>query len=590
MSFHPLAKSARIVLLASATARCVVQGGVGFSAPAWAGDGKRGSFLSLSLPFGQTASFQQGVKDVLVAGMVDEVALHNVAAVRDFYAGRDYKPFWFDTRSGEYDRAAQALNIIKESWTHGLNPGRYHAEHLVAPLSGDENKARVRFDVLMTDAAIRYGVEIVGFHHQPQDIGQKAKYWRAPRSAEEIIATLQKAGPQGAVDALVSFAPKDQLYARLRQELIAHVSSPARINDTIRPVRIDGGLLRPGEYSASVHKIRILMGVDYDPAYGPERFYDDRLAAAVMAFQNGHGLGADGVIGPKTLKVMNMTVDDKIRQLIANMERLRWLEDERPDQYILVNVPSATLWAVRDNQVQLEMPVVVGRPKRETRSFITEISGVRFNPKWTVPPTIKAKDFLPNLIEDPQYLVNKGIRVTAVIDGQRQEIDSTAVDWASLTPADLSALRMIQDAGDDNALGRVRVLMDNDYDIYLHDTNAPGYFKKSDRALSSGCIRMADPEGVADFILQANNNWSRDRMTRIIASDRTSEVMAQTPVPVFILYQTIWIDAAGALVFGEDIYGEDSRLLGAMKRRNFLHIPSPDALKVAGIAADSPLP
>jgi murein L,D-transpeptidase YcbB/YkuD len=284
---------------------------------------------------------------------------------------------------------------------------------------------------------------------------------------------------------------------------------------------------------------------------------------------------------------MNMSVDEKIHQVIANMERLRWLEDERPGKYILVNVPSATLWAVEDGRVVLEMPVIVGRPKRETRSFITEITGVRFNPKWTVPPTIKAQDFLPNLIEDPNYLVNKGIRVTAIIDGQRQEIDSTSIDWSKITPADLRALRMTQDAGDDNALGRVRVLMDNDYDIYLHDTNAPEYFKKADRALSSGCIRVADPAGIADFILGANGNWSRERMERIIASDRTSEVMAAQTVPVYILYQTIWVDASGALVYGEDIYKDDSRLIAAMKRHNLLHIPKPGAHKMAGIVEDS---
>src|SRR5690606_26433776 len=147
---------------------------------------------------------------------------------------------------------------------------------------------------------------------------------------------------------------------------------------------------------------------------------------------------------------------DRMIQIIANMERLRWLDQSRPERYVLVNIPSASLWAVDNGKVELEMPVIVGKEARPTYSFKTEISGVRFNPNWTVPPTIQKDDFLPMLLEDPMALTKRGI----IIKYQGREVDPSKVDWSKVNRENIMNVRMVQAPGDDNPLGKVRVIMD----------------------------------------------------------------------------------------------------------------------------------
>ena len=161
------------------------------------------------------------------------------------------------------------------------------------------------------------------------------------------------------------------------------------------------GVLRPGARNKSVLTVRRRMGFEADSKMDAHYQYDDALAKSVMAFQKAHGLKPDGIVGRQTIKLMNITREDKINQLLANLERLRWVEQNKPHRYIMVNVPSAMLWAVEKGSVKIEMPVVIGRPTRPTNIFSTQVTGIRFNPTWTVPPTIKRDDYLPKLREDP---------------------------------------------------------------------------------------------------------------------------------------------------------------------------------------------
>jgi murein L,D-transpeptidase YcbB/YkuD len=292
-----------------------------------------------------------------------------------------------------------------------------------------------------------------------------------------------------------------------------------------------------------------------------------------MRFQRDNGLESDAIIGSTTLQMLNQTNQKRIMQLIANMERLRWVPEEKPKRFVIVNIPSATLWAIDNGHVRFEMPVIVGSPARPTSSFITQIEGVRFNPDWTIPSTIKRFDIVPKIQAEPDYLQNKGIEIIKGYGAAARTLDPASIDWATISAAELNSLRMVQIPGEHNPLGRIRILMPNKYNIYLHDTNHPEYFEKAARAVSSGCIRLYDPEKMASFIMEGRSGWSKGDMQSVLATLETMDIEIERSVPVYVLYYTAWLDENGKIVYGPDIYKQDQKLLKILSKLDALYIP-----------------
>jgi murein L,D-transpeptidase YcbB/YkuD len=510
------------------------------------------------------------MESMLESSIVNNREFKDMPAMREFYSNHDNAPMWIGS-DGSHPRAESVLAVLKDAWTHGLNPEMYHVKEIGRLINHPIQSGNAQLELLVSDAVIRYGQDISAMRINPKNIHQKAKYWREPLLGIDILESMRYESDPGMT--LRELAPDNNLYSALREELIRVVGESDDYKD-ILPIDIGSKSLRPGNYHIEVPKLRVRLGVEYDPLYGARTKYDDPLAAAVISFQKKHELEADGIIGKKTLALLNNTREDRIFQIIANMERLRWQDQEKPDRYILVNVPSATLWAVDNNEVKIEQPVVVGTNVRPTISFKAEIEGVRFNPTWTVPVSIKMGDFLPHLKKDPLYLADKGFELYSGHGSEMNTIDPTAVDWSDITWDEMSLIRMVQSPGDHNALGRVRVLMKNPYNIYLHDTNDRELFLRTERSLSSGCIRMSDPEKVAAFILESNNEWSNSKMKKLIKSDDTHDIISESPMPVYILYQTIWLDNSGRLVFGHDIYKRDKQLVEELISHGKIHIPS----------------
>lgn len=520
----------------------------------------------------RTASSMQAS---LIAGAVQGVRFEDSVALRDFYQSRDGQFFWL---SGMNDRRAKALlDVLNDSWTHGLNPDQYHVALLESLLNEKSADQKPALELLLSDAFVRYAHDMTGMRVNPATVKQRASDWGHSVSAHDALVGVEAADDTGA--ALRSLAPQDDFYGDLRREFTTLYKKMAAEKDSGKHVKVSiKGTLKPGQVDSAVPKLRRRLGVHYDSAYGGEMFYDDRLAAAVMTFQRQSGLEADGVIGQQTVALLNRNDGSRLEQLAANMERLRWMDRVKPDRYILVNIPSQLLWTVENGRAENQMNVIVGRKDRPTKSFRADIQGIRFNPTWTVPAGIKAKDFLPHLQEDPTYLDQKGMELYDTSGGSVRNIDPASVDWATVSPSDLGSYRMVQAAGDNNALGQIRVLMSNPYDIYLHDTSSPALFNQSERLLSSGCVRVSQPEVLAKFVLAHNENWSEEKMTKILSSHKTVEISAEEHIPVFIVYQTIWPDRQGNLVYGSDIYGNDNVLIKALKDKGELKLPSLDRL------------
>ena len=496
-------------------------------------------------------------------------SLKEVAAIESFYLSRNYEPYWV-RKSGVRSNAKDLVEILEQSWQHGLNPYSYHLKN-IHNLIGSRDEAQLAdLDVLLTDAFVRLGQDLSGIRVDPRFMKSHKRYWKAPFTGEYLLERLDQ---QRNVERLVkSLEPRGQTYKRLQKELVQLVDTQPEAYEAVLPIRTRSRVVYPNNRDRAIPDIRTRLGVEALPGVDP-LLYDDRLAGAVIRFQRDNNVKDDGIIGAQTLDLLNRSRAQKIEQLIANLERLRWVEEDKPDKFVVVNVPSAMLWAVEDGRVAFEMDVIVGRKKRPTNIFRTEIHGVRLNPDWTVPPTIKKDDILPKLQEDPEYLTNKGMQLISGYGDEAMTLDPLAFDWNSITEEELTGLRMVQIPGRHNPLGEIRVLMPNGYNIYLHDTNERHYFERANRAASSGCVRMKDPVRMANFILQERSGWGDDSLEQLLGGEKTRDIFIENTIPVYLLYYTVWANTAGELVYGRDLYEFDKNLIKMLRDIDGIFIP-----------------
>ncbi len=500
------------------------------------------------------ASKKQSVKG-------DYKGLLYAPAVRSYYDERGGKFFWVGL-TGVRDHAHELIYLLSDSWTHGLNPSNYHLSAIQEQLAKGVLMNRSKLEKLFSDAYIAYARDMGGMRVEAKKLGLEAKNWRQASSVSEIASNME-GGDKSALVYLDGLVPKSHTYQALRAELARLIKEPDPPYAHLLPLNLDGNILRPGDGHASVPLFRERLGLEN---FSSSKFYyDDHMASAVMSFQRENGLNSDGVIGGATIKLMNRSVTHKIEQVLANLERLRWVKDERPDRFLVVNIPSAKLWAIENGKVDSEMKAIVGRPGRETQPFVTNVTGVRFNPTWTVPSTIKRYDMIPKLREDPYYLTKIGIEIMKGYGADQQSIDPTAIDWVNSSYGELASYRMVQPPGENNPLGRVRILMPNKYNIFLHDTNKPEKFDYMTRALSSGCVRMQYPERIADFVMRTNKGWSESKISEYFETGEKTDVYVSEKIPVYLLYYTAWLDSKGSVVYGNDLYGRDKELVSLLK-------------------------
>lgn len=489
--------------------------------------------------------------------------LMNEAAVNTYYEQQEGEPLWVNHSRLTKD-AKKTVDILKNSWMNGLNPKKYHLAQIQEILSEGRKihpDNLTVLELLITDAATQYMRDLSGMRVNPASIGLNKKHWVQRISADEVLLYMKE--NKGGISKIMKQAePQSASYQSLKDELIRLHELDAENDVPPFPYK---QTLRPGRAYNTIPALRERLGLE-SAEENQKHIYDEVLVEAVKAFQQGKGLKPDGYVGKQTIFALNHSRHDKIRQIILNMERLRWLPREKPDRFIVVNIPSFTLWAVEDGKVEFEMPVVVGRKKRPTLSFVTEIHGVRYNPTWTVPKTIKKEDILPKLQESPDYLTGKGMELYDGYGAEAVTLDPTVVDWANVTEEELKGFKMVQGAGANNPLGRIRILMPNRHNIYLHDTNDKSLFYRTNRAKSSGCIRMKTPSQVSDFVLKTKAGWNEAKAKRVLAKKKTSDIYTSERMPVYMLYHTAWVGMNNAVIYGQDIYGNDKKLMQAIEK------------------------
>ncbi|UFN47336.1 L,D-transpeptidase family protein [Roseomonas sp. OT10] len=334
-----------------------------------------------------------------------------------------------------------------------------------------------------------------------------------------------------------------------------------------QPIPATGGTIEPGSTDpARVPALRARLRAE-DPALAaaPDagELYDDALLDVVRRWQEANGLEADGRVGALTLAALNRPAEARVDQLRVALDMRRAAATPPAGPRVEVNIPDFTLRVVDGPRVLLRMNVVVGRPSRATPLLRVRMTTVQFNPPWGVPERNARQDLLPKFRRDPRGMAAKGFRLYTVVGGERVEVDPATVDWASMTPTNFPYF-IRQDAGDANALGRLKFIMPNNDDIYLHDTPERALFNRPDRAFSSGCIRLERPMELLDIALDGMG-WDRARSQQIFDSKQTRFVPLKRSLPVNLHYTTAVVEE-GRVRLRPDIYGLDAAYAREMDR------------------------
>ncbi|MCB2146013.1 MAG: L,D-transpeptidase family protein [Deltaproteobacteria bacterium] len=502
------------------------------------------------------------------------------------YRDKEHLPLWIDATL-HLEKAEALADAISRAGEDGLAPFDYHLEairNLLAEICEQSSAAGptsvspdvwADLDLILTDAFLLYGSHLAAGRVNPETLHTD---WKINPGAVDLLASLDRATSTGDIDAeLEKLRPAHSGYRNLRNAL-AQLRSLAAARGW--PVMDDSQTLRPGDTGSAVVGLRRRLAVtgdlgptspDEDPLY-----FDAALASAVKRFQQRNGLNADGIVGRDTIGMLNVPVDQRIRQVELNLERWRWLPHDLGARYILVNTADFTLKTVENGQVGLQMRVVVGRPARRSPVFSANMTYLVVNPYWNVPTIIAIEDILPELQKDVAYLAQRGIRVFRNWEVDAPEVDPAAVDWRAYH-ANRFPFRLRQDPGPYNALGHLKFMFPNQFAVYLHDTPNRSLFKRIQRDFSSGCIRVEAPVALANFALAGDERWTPNALTDAIETGNTRTILLKHPVPVHLLYMTAWADETGEIQFRSDIYDRDRDLLKALNQRRtyqataFLH-------------------
>jgi len=483
-------------------------------------------------------------------------------ALSAFYATTGYQRAWQSP-----DLRRQLIDAVEQAAGEGLNPADYHADILsglaLRPMSDFSEDLRADLDLLFSDAFLMLGSHMLEGKVNPQTVHAE---WTANRRQRKMESVLTEALEHGDIAVtLDSLRPADPAYRKLmaaRQdltELLGQPWLPLAVRPTIRPGDQDDRM------SEIRHRLSRLGELKEQPATGEApRHYDESLEMAVARFQARHGLEPDGLIGPDTLTALNLMPVERLRQIDATLERWRWLPESLGETYVLVNIAGFELKMVENGKEVLRKRVIVGQPFRQTPVFSDRIRYLVFNPTWTVPRTVMIQDQLPQIVRDPDYLSRLKISVYRGWGADRQKVDPLDVDWSSLNRNNFP-FQLVQEPGPQNALGQVKFMFPNQYAVYLHDTPGRGLFTRTERSFSSGCIRVEQPFDLAQRLLAASPEWSREKIDRVVSEAEPRTVLLPEPVPVHIQYWTSWVDSQGRLQSRNDLYNRDARLIDQLR-------------------------
>lgn len=476
---------------------------------------------------------------------VGEVPLFSGRLLADVYKERGYRLAWTDR-----ERIDALLRLVEDSPADGFAPEDFHVGSVralarLSPFDRFTDAERISADLKLSDALLRY------IHHNrfgkldPSSVNRPWNH-REAIPAEPLVKDLNAAlAAEDLAEHLSSALPRPFFYEDLRRAMRGYTAA-AHLKD-LPPIPTGRNLVR-GDRDSRVALLRErlrLIGDSSGPDSGDPNLFDERLREAVVEFQQRTGLTPDGVVGPATVAALSTPYDEENADRIRiNLERMRWLYNDLPADYVLVDVADYMVHVVRDKKVSWSTRIVVGTPDQQTPMFRDQMEHLVFNPTWTVPPSIQK--------------TMRGVSSRYKVVDRRS---GRAVSGVNVR--DHKRYRLVQQAGPGNALGRVKFMFPNGHAVYLHDTPSKGLFSHRTRTYSHGCVRVQNPLKLAEVILD-QPAWNQSAIQRVVDSSRTRYVKLDDQLPVLIYYLTAFGDDEGKVSFRRDVYGRDAALRQAL--------------------------
>ena len=489
----------------------------------------------------------------LRAGLISALQQHPL--ILDFYSENDYELIWFGNNALANQRRAELVNSLQSASFHGLPGKKYQVNSLLSKLSTSDSLFEIGlleglFMIAFTEYASDLDTGVLIPSEVDTDIVRQINF----KDTDFYIQGLLSRNPY---DYFRSLGPQSSEYARLLVEY-------QKLSEIIR----NGGwsniatdrILRFGDSGDDVVAIRNRL---FDQGYMPNSIstkFDKKLLKAVQKYQSDHGLIPDGIIGAGTILELNITAEQRLSSIIVALERERWLGDTLGQRHIWVNLADFKAKIIEDHAVVFETRTVLGVNDESMRSpeFSDKMEYMVVNPTWHIPVSIAKNEYLPELKKDPEALP-----FLKLFDSSGSLVDRDSIDF-SILGKNYFPYEMKQLPSTTNALGLVKFMFPNPYNIYLHDTPAKDLFMKEVRDFSHGCIRLHEPFDFAYALLEKQTDEPQSEFQNALKSQEETIILLSKSIPVHITYRTAFTKAGGGIEFRRDIYGRDQKIYDAL--------------------------
>ena len=471
-----------------------------------------------------------------------------------FYFERNYEPFWIENRK----RLESLSRSLSEAGSHGLPEFRYPLGELKEAIFEDDPTQKAKLELMATEAFLLFAQDISGGILKPNMIDANINVDPQRREASELLASLTESFDVSSF--FENLFPRSNEYEYLVGEL-------RRMRDILRngswgdPVP-SGTTLQVGMTHEHVPFLRKrLSKMGYPVSQTNQRLFDEQLDASVKKFQEYHGLNPDGVFGKRSIEAINVSPKTRLVQVLVNLERMRWNNQDRGTEYVSVNQANFYAYFKSGNKKVWESRVVIGLPSNQTAEFNDTMTHMVVNPTWHVPKSIAVDEYLPLIQKDTNFLVDN--EMVLMVRGTDTIIDSSLIDMQAFTPDNFPFL-IKQIPSNINALGMVKFMFPNKFSIYMHDTPMKELFFKDERTFSHGCIRLQEPFEFAYSLLRNQVVDPVNKFQEILQKEEETYINLSRNIPVYITYRTAFFDDFGQVHYRADVYGRDALVYMAL--------------------------
>ncbi|WP_102223420.1 L,D-transpeptidase family protein [Acidimangrovimonas sediminis] len=533
---------------AQAVSAPAADAGVTLSAPAITGD-------QVSAPVAAPAADPVAAPVLSPFHQALAAAVGSDKVLAEFYQARDWKPLW--TGMGDAGRRQAFFQAISTAADQGLPQERYDPRILAQAFRDVQTERdRGQLEARMSRTFLDWAHDVQTGVLRPASISSALVLTVPLRDPLKTIEAFASSDPAGYLAKLPPQMPQYRRLVKAKMDMERLIAAGGW------GPTVPGRKLSPGDNGPDVVALRnrlIAMGyLGRTNAAG----YDGQLQAAVQLFQEDHGLVPDGVAGPETLGQINDSAEDRLKSIVVALERLRWLNMPWGKRHVWVNEADFTARVVDDGKTTFETRAVIGRSQLDHQSpeFSDQIEFMVVNPYWNVPRSIATKEYLPQLQRNPN-----AVSYLQVVNAQGQVIDRNSVDFNQYTK-NTFPFEMKQPPSSRNALGLVKFMFPNRWNIYLHDTPSKSLFSRNTRDFSHGCIRLNDPFDMAYTLLAPQTNDPKAVFKAALNTGKERTIMLKTPVPVHLTYFTAWPTPKGGMEYRRDVYGRDALIFEALQK------------------------